>query len=505
MSGDGERSVKFWNVRTYKDDAVLGYPGPARGVAFSHDGKELATGGRNGAVNIWDVKSRTPLGAVTYSTDEVRAVAFSADGRTLATAGDNGSVRLLDARSRRLLTSLTGPTKDVVGLAFSPDSRLLASAGLDGVVGLWNASGPPMESLPEVFNAAVYGPGGKLATAGQDHTILLWEARTGTGPVLRATLGEVATKSPTGPGRPFGMAFDPAGGLLAAPATDSTAALWDLGRDGRPPSHRGVTPGGRERPVRAVAFSGSGLLASAGRDEDDDVDLWDTSTPQKSQPLPAVHSPINGTINAVAVSPMDPGRSTLVATGGDDGNVVIIDLREPDSLPAVPLGDTRSSPVEALAFSPNGSLLASASDDGAVRLWDTGQHSRDTGQYSLLDTLRGSVGPVVAVSFSGDGKVLAAVGTDGVIRLWDVASPGAPSFGTLRATLSGRPGTASVTFPPDGDGTTFATADQDGTPVLWETDPGHLRTRLCSDPRPAITHEDWSAHVPDEPYRPVCR
>src|SRR5262249_34382909 len=153
--------------------------GPVRAIAFSSDGRRLATGSDNGSVQIWDTTSRRPIVTRTFGTEEVLAVAFSPDGRTLATGSADASVRLGDTGSEqyslRHLTSLTGPTDKVLGVAFSPDGHTLASAGADATVGLWNVSGPPDDGLPEVWNAAVSGPGDTLVTAGRNHKPLLWK------------------------------------------------------------------------------------------------------------------------------------------------------------------------------------------------------------------------------------------------------------------------------------------------------------------------------------------
>jgi hypothetical protein len=73
------------------------------------------------------------------------------------------------------------------------------------------------------------------------------------------------------------------------------------------------------------------------------------------------------------------------------------------------------------------------------------------------------------------------------------------------ATLTGPAGTTAATFRRDGPDDMLATADQSGTPVLWDLDPKRLKAKLCSGPRPMLTETEWAIHVPDQPYRDVCR
>src|SRR5262249_10881493 len=106
--------------------------------------------------------------------------------------------------------------------------------------------------------------------------------------------------------------------------------------------------------------------------------------------------------------------------------------------------------------------------------------------------------PILSIAFSPDGRMLAAASNDDVIKLWEVAT------GNLVATFVGPAGTTSVTFSPDGGGT-LTTSDQNGTPVVWALDLKQVRKRLCSGPKPTLTPAEWSVQVPTEPYRRVCR
>ncbi len=186
------------------------------------------------------------------------------------------------------------------------------------------------------------------------------------------------------------------------------------------------------------------------------------------QQTPRLFKVPNGPTNAVAISP----DSTLIVTGHNDTTVRLWDVAI-GGLRAVLRDHTQ--PVRAIAFSPNGLLIASAGgsettgEDSAIRLWDTNAQT-------LFATLPGHTGAVMALAFSPDGSLLATAGLDNTVRLWDVASA---SPGTV---LSGytKP-VRALAFSPDG--MWLASAGDDQTIVLWEVGPG-TQTLLEGHPGP---------------------
>jgi WD40 repeat protein len=154
--------------------------------------------------------------------------------------------------------------------------------------------------------------------------------------------------------------------------------------------------------------------------------------------------------------------------------------------------------VEGVAFSPDGQLLATADEDGTVRLRDPA-----TGQ-PVGDPLTADAGPkygVNGVAFSPDGKLVAAADSDGTVRLRDPATGqlvGAP----IPAGTSPGGGVEGVAFSPNGKH--FATANYDGTAGLWETsifaDPYQA---LCTDAGP-LTRSEWNQYAPGEPFPKMC-
>ncbi len=303
-----DKKIIFWSIsKIGKANKLKEWlaPGEVWALAITPDGKQLASGGDDNDITLWNIESGEQLGTFKGHTDKITDLSFDKEGKILASASYDDTARLWSVAEQKVMHVLQAHSDHVQSVAFSPDNKLLATGSNDDTIHLWNVESGEIAGNPfkghtnKVFDVAFLNDGKKLVSASQDGSLRLWDV-------------------------------------------DSRVTLRVLQ--------------GHSAYVSSVAVQGHQILSAS---TDGTVKRWESNLPDQQS------IPLKNTPSSIAIAP----DAKTIVVGFANGDLHIYPLPLVTQQPLISLSKVHARDIQRIAFNSKGDLLATVSYDNTAKVW----------------------------------------------------------------------------------------------------------------------------------------